>query len=101
MFKWRRGSKDFSNALHFAWLVIASWVITSAIGLYALKEAGILKQVTAVSLSLWPLAVFWRVKGIHRRFSRSNEGVLRIYSLLMQALAPCFFLWFILLYWTL
>jgi hypothetical protein len=100
MFKWRRGRKDFHDALQFAWMVIAAWVATSAIGMFALKEAGVLKQFTALSLCLWPLAVFWRVHSIHRRFSRSNEGVLRIYSLLMQAMAPCFFLWMILLYWT-
>lgn len=101
MFKWRKGRKDFQDALHLAWLVIAAWVATSAVGLFALKEAGVLKQVTAVTLCLWPLAVFWRVQGIHRRFARSNEGVVRVYSVLMQAIAPCFFLWFILLYWTL
>lgn len=101
MFKWRKGRKDFQDALHLAWLVIAAWVATSAVGLFALKEAGVLKQVTGLTLALWPLGVFWRVQGIHRRYSRSNEGVLRVYSLLMQAVALCFFLWFILLYWTL
>ena len=100
-FKWRKGRKDFDSALHLAWMVIAAWIATSAIGMFALKEAGALKQATGLSLSLWPLAVYWRVQGIHRRYSRSNEGVLRVYSLLMQALAPCFFLWMILLYWTL
>lgn len=101
MFKWRRGRKDFEGALHLAWMVIAAWVITSAVGLFALKEADVMKQISAVSLCLWPIAVFWRVQGIHRRYARSNEGVLRVYSLLMQAMAPCFFFWLILLYWTL
>ncbi|MEP7365607.1 MAG: hypothetical protein ABI972_20320 [Acidobacteriota bacterium] len=101
MFKWRKGRKDFSDALHLAWLVIAVWSATSAIGLFALKNAGVLKQATAISLCVWPIAIFWRVQSIHRRYSRSNEGILRIYSLLMQAMVPCSLLWFILLYWTL
>jgi len=100
MFKWRKGRKDFQDALRLAWLVIAAWAVTSAIGLFALKDAGWLKQITAASLTLWPFAAYWRILSIHRRQSQTGEGVQRVYSVLLQSMAPCFLMWFVLLYWT-
>jgi len=101
LFRWRKGRRDFNSALHLAWLVIALWTVTSAVGLFALKDTSTLRIATAISLTLWPLAVFWRMQGIHRRHAAREDGVIRVYSLLLQALAPCFLLWFILLYWNL
>lgn len=101
LFRWKKGRRDFNSALHLAWLIIALWTASSAVGLFALKDSSSLRIIAAISLTLWPLAVFWRIQGIHRRYSGSQDGVLRIYSLLIQALAPCFLLWFILLYWNL
>ncbi|MBN8731943.1 MAG: hypothetical protein J0L64_15485 [Acidobacteria bacterium] len=101
LFRWKKGRREFHSALHLAWLVIAFWTAASAVGLFALKDTGTLRILTAISLTLWPLGVFWRMQGIHRRYAGSEEGVLRVYSLLLQALAPCFLLWFILLYWNL
>lgn len=96
--RWRESQRDLSEALRVSWMVIGLWLCLSALGLYFMREATLVRQLTAWSLTLWPFAALYRVIDLQKKLnSRNPASVARIYSILLQTITPCFAVWMVLL----
>jgi hypothetical protein len=97
--RWRESPRDFTEALRLTWLVIGVWLCLSALGLYFMRDATFVRQLTAWSLTLWPFAAVYRIIELQKKVhSRGPASVARIYSILLQTCTPCFAVWIVLLF---